>query len=70
MECVRLPLFDKVLYACVRVCAYALDSLKRKNRVANSGDEFRSPHLRVCGRAWAYVRTCAGGVQQGYKVVS
>ena len=78
MECVRLPLFDKVLYACVcayvctYVCAYVRTRsiVKRKKRVPNRGDELGSPHLRVCGRAWAYVCACAGGVQQGYKVVT
>ena len=48
-----------LLYACVRT----LDRIKGKNRVANRGDELGSPHLRVCGRAWAYACACAGGVQ-------
>ena len=54
---------------CVRVRAgvHTLDSLKGKNGVANRGGELGSPHLRVCGRAWAYVRACAGGVQRGCK---
>lgn len=52
---------------CVRACVRTLDSLKGKNRVANRGSESGSPHLRVCGRAWAYVCACAGGVQRGYK---
>lgn len=51
----------------VRVSVRTLDSLKGKNRVANRGSESGSPHLRVCGRTWAYVRACAGGVQRGYK---
>lgn len=65
MECVRSPLFDKGLYACVRAGVHTLDSLKGK--IGSLTEVVSRDHLTcACECACVRVRVgCNGGIRGG-----